>query len=162
MGETPNQSFRLSFNPALKVEFQGSRVTSDGGKAGRMEAGRRRCPRNRLASPRPPQGWGFGRVRMGLSGSRRARSALKIGLALSDGRSSGIQNGNLGRRHKVRGCQRLLGDVWRLGDRLTRPRDGRSVHDDSGHCYLPRNCRLRRQTVPAAGGTVEVMENLRE
>ncbi len=141
MGETSNQSFRLSFNPALKVEFQGSRVTSDDGKAGRMEARWGRCPRNRLASP---------------------RSALKIGLALSDGRSSGIQNGNLGRRHKVRGCQRLLGDVWQLGDRLTRPRDGRSVHDDSGHCYLPRNCRLRRQTLPAAGGTVEVMENSRE
>src|SRR3990170_4614197 len=48
------------------------------------------------------------------------------------------------------------------GIAFTRPRDGRSVHDDSGHCYLPRNCRLRRQTVPAAGGTVEVMENLRE
>ncbi|MGQ0548142.1 MAG: IS1380 family transposase [Armatimonadota bacterium] len=31
MGETPDQPFRLSFNPALKVEFQGSRVTSDGG-----------------------------------------------------------------------------------------------------------------------------------
>lgn len=30
MGETPNQPFQLSFNPALKVEFQGSRVTSDG------------------------------------------------------------------------------------------------------------------------------------
>ncbi len=31
MGETRNQPFRLSFNAALKVEFQGSRVTSDGG-----------------------------------------------------------------------------------------------------------------------------------
>ena len=31
MGETQNQAFQLSFNPALKVEFQGSRVTSDGG-----------------------------------------------------------------------------------------------------------------------------------
>ena len=31
MGETPNRPFQLSFNPALKVEFQGSRVTSDGG-----------------------------------------------------------------------------------------------------------------------------------
>jgi len=31
MGETANQPFQLSFNPALKVEFQGSRVTSDGG-----------------------------------------------------------------------------------------------------------------------------------
>src|SRR5438128_11318689 len=31
MGETQNQSFQLSFNPSLKVDFQGSRVTSDGG-----------------------------------------------------------------------------------------------------------------------------------
>jgi len=31
MGETQNQSFQLSFNSSLKVDFQGSRVTSDGG-----------------------------------------------------------------------------------------------------------------------------------
>lgn len=31
MGENPKQSFQLSFNAALKVDFQGSRVTSDGG-----------------------------------------------------------------------------------------------------------------------------------
>ena len=31
MGEAQNQPFQISFNPALKVEFQGSRVTSDGG-----------------------------------------------------------------------------------------------------------------------------------
>ena len=31
MGETQNQPFQLSFNPSLKVDFQGSRVTSDGG-----------------------------------------------------------------------------------------------------------------------------------
>ncbi len=31
MGEAQNQPFQLSFNPMLKVEFQGSRVTSDGG-----------------------------------------------------------------------------------------------------------------------------------
>ncbi len=31
MGETTNEPFQLSFNTALKVEFQGSRVTSDGG-----------------------------------------------------------------------------------------------------------------------------------
>ncbi len=31
MGETQNQPFQLSFNPSLKVEFQGSRVTSDSG-----------------------------------------------------------------------------------------------------------------------------------
>ena len=31
MGEAQNQPFQLSFNPMLKVDFQGSRVTSDGG-----------------------------------------------------------------------------------------------------------------------------------
>jgi hypothetical protein len=31
MGETQNQPFQLSFNTSLKVAFQGSRVTSDGG-----------------------------------------------------------------------------------------------------------------------------------
>jgi len=31
MGEIQNQSFQLAFNASLKVDFQGSRVTSDGG-----------------------------------------------------------------------------------------------------------------------------------
>ena len=31
MGEEQNGPFQLSFNAALKVDFQGSRVTSDGG-----------------------------------------------------------------------------------------------------------------------------------
>src|SRR5450759_4760827 len=31
VGEKQNQPFQLSFNPPLKVDFQGSRVTSDGG-----------------------------------------------------------------------------------------------------------------------------------
>ena len=31
MGEQQNQPFQLSFNPSLRVAFQGSRVTSDGG-----------------------------------------------------------------------------------------------------------------------------------
>ena len=31
MGETQNQPFQLSFNSSLKVDFQGSRVTSDSG-----------------------------------------------------------------------------------------------------------------------------------
>jgi hypothetical protein len=30
MGETQHQPFQLSFNASLKVDFQGSRVTSDG------------------------------------------------------------------------------------------------------------------------------------
>ena len=31
MGEKQNQPFQLSFNAALKIDFQGSRVTCDGG-----------------------------------------------------------------------------------------------------------------------------------
>jgi hypothetical protein len=31
LGEIQNQPFHLSFNASLKVDFQGSRVTSDGG-----------------------------------------------------------------------------------------------------------------------------------
>jgi len=31
VGDQQNQPFQLSFNPSLKVDFQGSRVTSDGG-----------------------------------------------------------------------------------------------------------------------------------
>jgi hypothetical protein len=31
VGETQNRPFRLSFNISPKVDFQGSRVTSDGG-----------------------------------------------------------------------------------------------------------------------------------
>ena len=31
VGERQEQPFQLSFNPSLKVDFQGSRVTSDGG-----------------------------------------------------------------------------------------------------------------------------------
>ena len=31
MGETQDQPFRLSFNTSLRIDFQGSRVTSAGG-----------------------------------------------------------------------------------------------------------------------------------
>src|SRR6516165_6285726 len=31
VGESPKQPFQLSFNASLKIDFQGSRVTSDGG-----------------------------------------------------------------------------------------------------------------------------------
>jgi hypothetical protein len=31
MGEKPHEPFQLSFNSALRIDFQGSRVTSNGG-----------------------------------------------------------------------------------------------------------------------------------
>jgi DDE family transposase len=31
VGEKQNQPFQLSFNPSMRIDFQGSRVTSDGG-----------------------------------------------------------------------------------------------------------------------------------
>jgi hypothetical protein len=31
VGENQNQTLQLSFNPSLRVDFRGSRVTSDGG-----------------------------------------------------------------------------------------------------------------------------------
>ena len=39
MGERQNQTFQFSFNAALKVDFQGSRVTSDGGQEGGITTG---------------------------------------------------------------------------------------------------------------------------
>ena len=41
MGERQNQPFQLSFNASLKVDFQGSRVTSDGGLIAIRELGER-------------------------------------------------------------------------------------------------------------------------
>jgi hypothetical protein len=42
VGEKQNQPFQLSFNPSLKVGFQGSRVTSGGGLILVRELGERR------------------------------------------------------------------------------------------------------------------------
>jgi hypothetical protein len=43
MGKTPHQPFHLSFNASLKVDFQGSRVTSDGGLVPLRELDERLC-----------------------------------------------------------------------------------------------------------------------
>ena len=40
MGESGNEPFELSFNRSLKVDFQGSRVTSDGSIGNRAGVGR--------------------------------------------------------------------------------------------------------------------------
>jgi hypothetical protein len=43
MGETQHQAFQLSFNASLKVDFQGSRVTSNGGLIPVRELHERLC-----------------------------------------------------------------------------------------------------------------------
>jgi len=49
-----NQPFQLSFNASLKVDFQGSRVTSDGGaKSGAEGGGSEQCLRNHLRGGKP-------------------------------------------------------------------------------------------------------------
>ena len=54
MGDKQNQPFQLSFNRCLKVDFQGSRVTSDGGLILVRELDEiRGCQRRRAAEPRP-------------------------------------------------------------------------------------------------------------
>ena len=60
MGEKQNQPFQLSFNASLKIDFQGSRVTSDGGLILVRELDER---------------WGFGElIAQHLSDSRRGKN----------------------------------------------------------------------------------------
>jgi len=60
MGEIQNQPFQLSFNASLKIDFQGSRVTSDGGLVLVREL---------------DQGFGFGElIEQHLTDSRRGKN----------------------------------------------------------------------------------------
>ena len=72
MGEQQNQSFQLSFNPSLKVDFQGSRVSSDGGLILAREMDER---------------LGFcDLIARHLTDSRRGKNT-QLGLAIRSGRS---------------------------------------------------------------------------
>ena len=56
MGETRNRPFQLSFNKFLRVDFQGSRVTSDGGLMLVRELGERLGMGELIAWGRPADG----------------------------------------------------------------------------------------------------------
>ena len=63
MGESGKQGFQLSFNRFLRVGFQGSRVTSNGGLILVRELDERLCQGRSKTRPlrrresRPVQGW---------------------------------------------------------------------------------------------------------
>jgi hypothetical protein len=108
MGEIQNQPFRLSFNASLKVDFQGSRLTSDGAPAGR-DARTRRATRvrktdevrlwlsviayklgnlwRRLYHPKSVEGWSFTSLQQRLvkTGGRRLKYAQYYWLLLAEG-----------------------------------------------------------------------------
>src|SRR5712691_81751 len=111
MGEKQNQPFQLSFNASLRVDFQGSRVTSDGGLILVRELDER---------------FGFGNlIAQHLSDSRRGTNRR---LPLADllrqsvySRLAGYEDVNDAERVSVDPTFRLIGSekIWDRGAALT-------------------------------------------
>jgi hypothetical protein len=111
MGEKQNQPFQLSFNASLKIDFQGSRVTSDGGLILVRELDER---------------LGFGElIAQHLSDSRRGRNTQ---LPLADllrqsvySRIAGYEDINDAERLSQDPTFRLIGSekIWERGAALT-------------------------------------------
>jgi hypothetical protein len=111
MGEKQNQPFQLSFNASLKIDFQGSRVTSDGGLILVRELDER---------------LGFGElITQHLSDSRRGKNTQ---LALADlflqsvfSRIAGYEDVNDAERLAQDPTFRLIGSekTWDRGAALT-------------------------------------------
>jgi hypothetical protein len=111
MGEKENQPFQLSFNASLKIDFQGSRVTSDGGLILVRELDER---------------LGFGElIAQHLSDSRRGRNTQ---LPLADlfreslySRIAGYEDVNDAERLSQDPTFRLIGSekIWERGAALT-------------------------------------------
>jgi hypothetical protein len=111
MGDKQNQRFQLSFNPCLKVDFQGSRVTSDGGLILVRELDER---------------LGFGDlIREHLTDRRRGKNTQ---LPLADllrqsvyGRLAGYEDVNDAERLSQDPTFRLIGSekIWERGAALT-------------------------------------------
>ena len=113
MGEKQNQPSQLSFNSSLKVDFQGSRVTSDGGLILVRELDER---------------LGFGElIEQHLTDSRRGRTRS---LPLADllrqsvySRLAGYEDVNDAERLSQDPTFRLIGSekIWERGAALTSP-----------------------------------------
>jgi len=111
MGEKQNQPFQLSFNASLKIDFQGSRITSDGGLILVRELDER---------------LGFGElISQHLSDSRRGKNTQ---LPLADllrqsvySRIAGYEDVNDAERLAQDPTFRLIGSekIWESGAALT-------------------------------------------
>jgi len=111
MGEKQNQPFQLSFNASLKIDFQGSRITSDGGLILVRELDER---------------LGFGElISQHLSDSRRGKNTQ---LPLADllrqsvySRLAGYEDVNDAERLAQDPTFRLIGSekIWESGAALT-------------------------------------------
>ena len=111
MGEKQHQPVQLSFNGSLKVDFQGSRVTSDGGLILVRELDER---------------WGLGAlIAPYLTDSRRGKNpplplADRLRQSVSS-RMAGYQDGNDAERLSHDPTFRLIGSnkIWERGAALT-------------------------------------------
>ena len=110
MGEKQNGPFQLSFNASLKIDFQGSRVTSDGGLILVRELDER---------------LGFGElIEQHLTVSRRTNSRLPLADLLRQSvysRLAGYEDVNDAERLSLDPTFRLIGSekIWERGAALT-------------------------------------------
>ncbi len=86
MGETQNQPFQLSFNASLKIDFQGSRVTSDGGLGVVLLAYNLGNLWRRLVLPKRIDGWSLTSLQQRLvkTGGRLVKHARYYWLLLAE------------------------------------------------------------------------------
>jgi hypothetical protein len=137
MGEQHNEPFQLSFDSSLRVDFQGSRVTSDGG----LILVRERCPRDSLGDGSRKSGRAGGEGTERCLWSRRHRRQLWFQAARAG--QNGHSWGRLGTRRRKniadmtrRGASRciLCGDVShpyrRSSARRGKYEAGRQIYTD--------------------------------
>jgi hypothetical protein len=126
VGESQNQPFQLSFNSSLKVDFQGSRVTSDGGLILVRELDER---------------LGFSElIEQHLTDSRGKNTQLPLADLLRQSvysRLAGYEDMNDAERVSQDPTFRLIGSekIWERGAALTsrrRAADGRDSPRDDG------------------------------
>jgi hypothetical protein len=84
MGEIQNQSFQLSFNASLKVDFQDSRVTSEAGEDGRSAG--ETCPLLLATAGRKPSDAAVSGKLMEQATTAGVQGSRKAGESRSDHR----------------------------------------------------------------------------